>query len=46
MRRHRLATPETVLSQLALLRSQDAVRGHRRSPETPDQRGFVLDWHK
>jgi len=44
--RHGLANSLTVLETLATLRKQDRERGHRRSPETDEQRDFVLDWLK
>lgn len=42
--RHGLATPENVMHVLNQLRQQDQERGHRESPETSDQRRFVLEW--
>jgi hypothetical protein len=41
-----LAAPENVLQILARLRGQDAERGQRPSPETPEQRQFVLSWRE
>lgn len=42
--RHGLATTESVLHMLDQLRQQDQERGYRESPETSDQRRFVLAW--
>ena len=44
--RHGLATKETVLETIQRLRRQDQQRGHRQSPETSEQRRFVLDWNE
>ncbi|MCP4966010.1 MAG: hypothetical protein GY926_12335 [bacterium] len=42
--RHGLATPDNVIDVIAELREADTVRGHRASPETPEQRRFIVDW--
>ena len=42
--RHRLANTEDVLHIIEQLRQQDRERGYRESPETLDQRRFVLVW--
>jgi ADP-ribosyl-[dinitrogen reductase] hydrolase len=42
--RHGLATTENVLHVLKQLRQQDQERGYRDSPETSDQRRFMLAW--
>ena len=42
--RHKLAMPGNVLQTIAKLRMQDVKRGHRRSPETAQQRRFVVEW--
>jgi hypothetical protein len=44
--RHKLASPNNVLQILARLRRQDPERGHRTSPETAEQRQFVLNWRE
>ena len=44
--RHELASPDNVLQILTRLRRQDAERGHRPSPETAEQRQFVLSWRE
>ncbi len=44
--RHGLASPDDVLQILARLRRQDQERGHRESPETAEQRRFVLSWRE
>jgi hypothetical protein len=43
--RHGLATPANVLDVIQQLRLQDEVHGHFDSPQTPEQRQFVEDWH-
>jgi protein-tyrosine phosphatase len=42
LRHDRLAEPSNVLEVLRDLRRQDQERGHRESPETEEQRRFVL----
>lgn len=42
--RHGLATSENVLHVLRQLRRHDQDRGYRDSPETSDQRRFVVEW--
>ena len=42
--RHGLATKDDVIERIADLRRQDRVRGHRLSPEEPEQREFVVRW--
>jgi protein-tyrosine phosphatase len=44
--RHGMATPDNVIETIRLLRRADPVRGHRPSPETPEQRRFILDWRE
>jgi len=44
MLRHGMARPSNVLEVIAELRQQDIERRHRTSPETSEQRAFVLDW--
>jgi hypothetical protein len=44
LRRHRLATRDSVLDLLASLRRADRERAHLTSPETPAQREMVLGW--
>ncbi|WP_233207138.1 MULTISPECIES: protein-tyrosine phosphatase family protein [Pirellulaceae] len=41
---HGLAEPESVLDILQGLRNRDLERGHRKSPETREQREFVRHW--
>jgi hypothetical protein len=41
--RHGLATPDNVIAVIADLRKADPVRGHRTSPETPEQRRFIAE---
>jgi ADP-ribosyl-[dinitrogen reductase] hydrolase len=42
--RHGLAEPANVLKVLLQLRQQDHERGHRMSPESPEQQRFVKTW--
>lgn len=42
--RHRLGEPDDALAVLAHLRSRDPQRGGRPSPETAEQRNFVMAW--
>lgn len=41
---HGLATPDNVIEVIANLRRADPLRGHRASPETPEQRRFIVEW--
>ena len=42
--RHRLADRHDVLATLSRLRTKDRDRGHRRSPETPEQVQLACIW--
>ena len=42
--RHKLATPANVVQTIASICVQDVQRGHRTSPETAEQRRFVVEW--
>jgi hypothetical protein len=42
--RHHHADKDGVLEVLTRLREKDQDRGHRRSPETPEQAQFVRSW--
>ncbi len=42
--RHGVMAPEQALDLLTELRASDRGAGHRRSPETPEQRAFVRRW--
>ncbi len=42
--RHKLATPENVMSVIGGLRQADVQRRNRTAPETQEQREFVLNW--